>query len=157
MQKITPFLWFAGNAEEAMNYYCSIFPDAKVTGATYYGDAGPGPKGGFMLGSFELLGQKFTVLNGNPDVRFSHTISFVVNCESQEEVDHYWNNLTANGGEEVACGWLKDKYGMSWQITPVILPQLLQDKDAAKSARVMKAMMQMKKIDIAALEAAAEG
>ena len=157
MQKITPFLWFDNNAGEAMDFYCSIFPDAKVTAASYYGDAGPGPKGTLMVGAVELLGQKFNLINGGPHFKFTEAVSFVINCENQEEVDHYWNAFLNHGGQESMCGWLKDRYGLSWQVIPTALPRLLQDKDTAKATRVMKAMMTMKKIDIAALEAAAEG
>jgi predicted 3-demethylubiquinone-9 3-methyltransferase (glyoxalase superfamily) len=153
MQKITPFLWFDGKAEEAMNFYVSIFKNSKVLSVSRYGDAGPGPKGSVMTAAFELDGQKFVALNGGPQYAFSHAISFVVNCETQEEVDHYWEKLT-DGGKEVQCGWLTDKYGLSWQITPTILITMLQDKDPAKAQRVMKAMMKMIKIDIKELQRA---
>jgi predicted 3-demethylubiquinone-9 3-methyltransferase (glyoxalase superfamily) len=153
MQKITPFLWFDGKAEEAMNFYVSIFKNSKVLSVSRYGDAGPGPKGSVMTAAFELDGQKFVALNGGPQYTFSHAISFVVNCETQEEVDHYWEKLT-DGGKEVQCGWLTDKYGLSWQITPTILITMLQDKDPAKAQRVMKAMMKMIKIDIKELQRA---
>jgi predicted 3-demethylubiquinone-9 3-methyltransferase (glyoxalase superfamily) len=161
MQKITPFLWYDDNAEEAANLYCSIFKNSKVLTLTRYDDAGAEaagrPKGSVMTVAFELEGQKFTAINAGPHFKFTEAVSFVVNCETQEEVDYFWERLTADGGKESQCGWLKDKYGLSWQITPRILIELLEDKDPAKSQRVMKAMLQMKKIDIAALKQAAEG
>jgi predicted 3-demethylubiquinone-9 3-methyltransferase (glyoxalase superfamily) len=155
IQRITPFLWFDTQAEEAARFYTSIFNDSKITGMTRYGDAGPGPKGSVMTVAFELEGQEFVALNGGPIFKFTEAISFVVNCESQEEVDKFWQKLSA-GGQEIECGWLKDKYGLSWQIVPAILLQLLQDKDQQKAQRVMKAMLQMKKIDIAGLKKASE-
>ena len=155
ISRITPLLWFDSNAEEAATFYTSVFKNSKVLNVSRYGDAGPGPKGSVMTIEFELDGQRFVALNGRPHFKFTEAISFVVNCEAQEEVDHYWNKLT-DGGQEVQCGWLKDQYGLSWQIVPRILVQLLQDKDAAKAQRVMQAMLQMKKIDIAGLKAAAE-
>jgi predicted 3-demethylubiquinone-9 3-methyltransferase (glyoxalase superfamily) len=151
MQKITPFLWFDGNAEEAMNFYVSVFKNSKVLSVNRYGETGPGPKGSVMTVAFELDGQRFAGLNGGPQFKFSSAVSFVVNCETQQEVDHFWDRLS-DGGEPLQCGWLKDKYGLSWQIVPTIMVKLLQDKDAAKSGRVMQAMMQMNKIDIAKLE-----
>ena len=154
--RITPFLWFDSNAEEAVAFYTSVFKNSKVLTIARYGDAGPGPKGSVMTVEFELDGQRFVGLNGGPHFKFTEAISFVVNCETQDEVDHYWNKLT-EGGQEVQCGWLKDKYGLSWQIVPRILIELLQDKDAAKAQRVMQAMLQMKKIDIESLQAAAQG
>jgi predicted 3-demethylubiquinone-9 3-methyltransferase (glyoxalase superfamily) len=154
MHKITPFLWFNGNAEEAANFYVSIFKDSSVLSVTRYSDMGPGPKGSVMTVSFKLDGQEFTALNGGPEFSFNPAISFVVNCDTQEEVDEYWERLSA-GGSEVQCGWLTDKYGVSWQVVPRILPQLLHDKDAAKSRRVMEALFQMKKLDINRLEQAA--
>ena len=156
MQKITPFLWFDNNAEEAMKFYTSIFENSKVGRVTRYGDAGPGPKGSVMTAEFELNGQQFVALNGGPVFKFTEAISFVVNCESQQEVDYFWEKLTA-GGQEVECGWLKDKFGLSWQIVPTILPKLLSDPDPAKSQRAMKAMLKMKKIDIAGLQRAYDG
>ena len=155
MQKITPFLWFDGKAEEAANFYVSVFPNSKVRRIGRYSDAGPGPKGDVMIVDFELDGQPFTGLNGGPMYKFNEATSFVVHCKDQAEVDHYWSKLT-EGGQEVQCGWLKDKYGLSWQITPEILLDLINDPDTAKAGRVMAAMMQMVKIDIAALKAAAE-
>ena len=153
MQKITTFLWFDNNAEEAINFYCSIFPDAKLLNATRYGEAGPGPKGSLLSASFQLAGQEFAGLNGGPMFKFNEAVSLVVNCESQAEVDAYWEKLSA-GGQPGQCGWLKDKFGLSWQIVPTALPKLLQHPDPAKAARVMQAMLQMKKLDIAALEQA---
>lgn len=156
MQKITPMLWFDNNAEEAVNLYTSVFKDAKLGRMARYGKEGPGPEGAVMTAEFELFGQKFVALNAGPMFRFNESISFVVNCENQEEVDYYWNKLTANGGQESMCGWLKDKFGLSWQITPTILTQLVSGPDKKKSGRVMQAMMKMKKIDIAKLEEAAK-
>lgn len=156
MQKITPFLWFDTQAEEAANFYVSIFKNAKVLGIARYGEAGPGPKGSVLTVQFELEGQKFTALNGGPQFKFTEAVSFVVNCTNQEEVDHFWEQLL-EGGKESQCGWLKDKYGMSWQIVPKALVELLQDKDPAKANRVMQAMMKMIKIDIETLKRAAEG
>ena len=153
IQKISPFLWFDQQAEEAATFYTSIFKNSKVEKIIRYGQAGPGPAGSVMTVAFELDGQKFTALNGGPHFKFTEAISFVVNCESQAEVDEYWAKLS-EGGQEVQCGWLKDKFGLSWQIVPIRLIELLQDKDAERSQRVMKAMLQMKKIDIAGLEKA---
>lgn len=153
MPKIIPFLWFDNQAEEAMNFYTSIFKNSKMGSVTRYGDAGPGPKGSVMTASFELDGMSFTALNGGPHFKFTEAISLVVNCESQEEVDHFWSKLT-DGGQESQCGWLKDKYGLSWQIVPSVLPRLLTDKDSEKAKRVMQAMLKMKKIEIKILEEA---
>jgi predicted 3-demethylubiquinone-9 3-methyltransferase (glyoxalase superfamily) len=153
MQKITPFLWFDGNAEEAMNHYLSIFRNSRVVSVMRYGDAGPGPKGTVMAATFELDGNEIIALNGGPKFKFTEAISLFVHCETQEEVDHLWQGLAA-GGEEGRCGWLKDKFGLSWQIVPAALGEMLQDQDPVKSARVMKAMMQMDKIDIGALKRA---
>jgi predicted 3-demethylubiquinone-9 3-methyltransferase (glyoxalase superfamily) len=150
MQKITPFLWFDGNAEEAMNFYVSIFKNSKIGRISRYGDAGPGPKGAVMTATFQLEGQEFMALNGGPQFKFSPAISFFVDCKTQEEVDELWEKLSA-GGEKSRCGWLKDRYGVSWQIVPTVLGELLHDKDAAKSAKVMKAMLQMDKLDIEGL------
>ena len=154
MPKITPFLWFNDKAEEAANFYVSIFPNSKIVSVSRHGDTGPGPKGSVMTVGFELDGEPFTALNGGPNYTFTPAVSFVVHCDTQQEVDRYWDKLTA-GGKPVQCGWLEDKYGLSWQIVPKALMRLLQDKESAKSQRVMKAMMQMVKIDIAQLEAAA--
>ena len=154
-QKITPFLWFDNQAEEAVNFYVSIFKNSKITSIDRYGEAGPGPKGTVMTASFELEGQGFMALNGGPEYKFTEAISFFVNCETQVEVDELWAKLSA-GGEEGPCGWLKDKYGVSWQIVPTILGELLNDPDPEKSGRVMKAMLQMKKLDINTLRQAYE-
>jgi predicted 3-demethylubiquinone-9 3-methyltransferase (glyoxalase superfamily) len=157
MQKITPFLWYDTQAEEAANFYVSIFKESKILGLTRYGEAGPGPKGSVLTVAFELEGQKFTALNGGPHFKFTEAVSFVVNCASQEEVDYFWEKLLEGGGQESQCGWLKDKYGLSWQVVPNVLPELLQDKDPEKANRVMQAMMKMVKIDIETLKRAAEG
>jgi predicted 3-demethylubiquinone-9 3-methyltransferase (glyoxalase superfamily) len=153
MQKITPFLWFDGKAEEAMNFYVSIFKNAKIVSVTRYGEAGPGPKGTVMTAKFELDGQEFVALNGGPQFTFTEAISFVVNCATQQEVDEFWEKLS-QGGEKSRCGWLKDKYGLSWQVVPTVLVEMLQDKDAEKSKRVMQAMLQMDKLDINTLKQA---
>jgi predicted 3-demethylubiquinone-9 3-methyltransferase (glyoxalase superfamily) len=160
MQKITPFLWYDDKAEEAAKFYASIFKNSKVLSVSRYGDAGAQaagrPTGSVMTVEFELEGQKFVGLNGGPHFKFTEAVSFVVNCETQKEVDYFWEKLS-EGGAEVQCGWLKDRYGLSWQIVPTILAELLQEKDTSKSQRVMKAILQMKKIDIAALKRACEG
>ena len=156
MQKITPFLWFNDNAEEAMNFYVSIFKNSKVGRVTRYGDAGPGPKGSVMWCTFTLEGQEFHALNGGPHFKFTQAISLFVNCETQQEVDELWKKLSA-GGREDQCGWLQDKYGLSWQIIPTILGKLLGDKDPVKANRAMQAMLQMKKIDINGLQRAYDG
>ena len=155
MPKITPFLWFDSQAEEAANFYVSIFKNSKVGEVSRYGESGPGPKGSAMTVAFELDGQKFTALNGGPVFKFTEAISLVVNCENQEEIDYFWEKLSSEGGQEVQCGWLKDKYGLSWQIVPTILPELVKSDDPKKSERVMKALMQMKKLDIGKLKEAA--
>jgi predicted 3-demethylubiquinone-9 3-methyltransferase (glyoxalase superfamily) len=155
MQKITPFLWYDNNAEEAVNHYISIFKNSKITKIARYGDAGPGPKGSVMTIAFQLEGQDFIALNGGPIFKFNEAISFSVDCKTQQEVDELWEKLSA-GGQPSQCGWLKDKYGVSWQIVPSILVEMLQDKDTEKSKRVMQAMMQMRKIDIAAVQRAYE-
>ena len=154
MQKISPFLWFDGQAEEAVNFYLSVFPHAKASKVLRFGDAGPGPKGAVLTASFELDGQEFTAINGGPEYKFTPAISFMIPCDTQQEVDDYWRKLTAGGGEPVQCGWLKDKYGVSWQVTPAVLRDMLLDKDPARANRVMRAMMKMVKIDIAALQRA---
>lgn len=157
MSKPTPFLWFDDNAEEAMNFYLSIFPNSKVQSVSRYGAEGPGPAGSVMTAAFQLDGQDFVALNGGPLYKFSEAISFAVNCETQSEVDRFWDKLTAEGGQAGPCGWLKDKYGLSWQIVPTILPQLLSGKDPAKSGRAMAAMMKMSKLDGDALKRAYDG
>ena len=155
MPKITPFLWFNDQAEEAMNFYTAIFKNSKIGSVSRYGEGGPGQPGSVMTATFELDGQEFMVLNGGPLFTFTEAISFFVNCETQAEVDELWEKLT-EGGEEGQCGWLKDKYGLSWQIVPSALGELLSDPDAEKARRVMNAMLQMKKIDIAGLRLASE-
>jgi predicted 3-demethylubiquinone-9 3-methyltransferase (glyoxalase superfamily) len=156
MQKITPFLWFDTQAEEAAKFYTSIFKKSKIGKIARYSEAGPGPKGSVMTVEFQLEGQKFLALNGGPVFKFNEAVSFVVNCETQAEVDRYWKKLTA-GGKEVQCGWLRDKYGVSWQIVPTVLGELLSGKDAAKAHRVTQAMFKMVKLDIKKLKQAAKG
>lgn len=155
-QKIVPFLWFQNQAEEAVNFYLSLFKDARITSTTRYGKEGPGPENGVMVINFELEGQEFVALNGNPEFKFSESTSFYVKCETQEEIDHYWNHLL-EGGQPMACGWIKDKFGLAWQITPTLLPEMIQDKDPEKAGRVMQAMMKMIKIDIQKIKDAYEG
>ncbi|MEQ8790406.1 MAG: VOC family protein [Pirellulaceae bacterium] len=155
MNKITPFLWFDGQAEEAMNFYVSIFKNSHIREVLRYGEAGPGEPGSVMTASFTLDGQEFTALNGGPQYQFTPAVSFAVQCETQQEVDELWEKLTA-GGQEVACGWLTDKFGLSWQIVPTVLIEYLQDQDAEKATRVAEAMMQMIKLDIAKLKQAYE-
>jgi predicted 3-demethylubiquinone-9 3-methyltransferase (glyoxalase superfamily) len=157
MQRITPFLWYDTQAEEAAKFYIGIFSKmgkgpSKITGTSHYGDTGPGPAGNVMCVNFLLDGQEFIALNGGPIFKFTEAISLTVNCETQEEVDHFWNSLTSGGGEEVQCGWLKDKYGLSWQIVPTILNKLMEDPK--RGNRVMQALMGMKKLDIEALKKA---
>jgi len=156
MPRITPFLWFDNQAEEAAKLYVSIFKNSKIISIARYGEAGPGPKGSAMTVAFQLDGQDFTALNGGPVFKFNESISFVVSCKTQQEVDDYWKKLTAGGGEESQCGWLKDKYGLSWQIVPTVLNELLSDPDPKRANRAMKAMLGMKKLDIAALKKAAD-
>jgi predicted 3-demethylubiquinone-9 3-methyltransferase (glyoxalase superfamily) len=155
MQKITPFLWFDNQAEEAAKFYTSIFKNSKISSISHYGEVGPGPKGSVMVVTFELAGEEFMALNGGPLFKFTEAVSLSVNCETQEEVDELWEKLS-EGGEKGRCGWLKDKYGLSWQINPTVLGKMLSDKDAEKSNRVMQAMLQMDKIDIGKLEQAYE-
>ncbi len=155
-QKIKTFLWFDKEAEEAAKFYTSTFKNSRITTVARYGDAGPGPKGSAMTVAFELEGQEFLALNGGPQFKFTEAISLLVTCDSQPEIDELWSKLTT-GGQESQCGWLKDRYGLSWQIVPSALPRLLQDPDPAKSARVMQAMLQMKKMDLARLERAYRG
>ena len=160
MQKITPFLWFDEQAEEAVNFYVSTFKNSRVQGVTRYDEEGAKAagraKGSVMTVGFELEGQEFTALNGGPHFKFTEAISFVVNCETQAEVDHFWEKLAA-GGQEIQCGWLKDKFGVSWQVVPTVLIEMLQDKDPKKAQAVMAAMLQMKKISIEPLRRAYEG
>jgi len=155
-QKITTFLWFDQNAEEAANFYTSIFKNSKILSVSRYGDAGPGPKGSVMTITFQLEGQEFVALNGGPQFKFTEAISLQVNCETQAEIDEFWSKLSA-GGQEVDCGWLKDKFGLSWQVTPVALFKMLEDPDPVKAKRAMEAMLQMKKMDLARLEQAYRG
>ena len=153
MQKITPFLWFDGKAEEAARFYASIFKNSMMRGVTHYGDTGPGPKGSVMTAVFELDGQEFVALNGGPQFPFTEAVSFVVNCETQDEIDYFWEKLSA-GGQEIECGWLKDKFGLCWQIVPRALWKMLQDPDSKKTNRVMQAVLQMVKLDLKRLEQA---
>ena len=163
VQKITPFLWFDDKAEDAVKFYTSIFKDSKIGRILRYGEEtakvseSGRPVGSVLTIEFEIEGQKFVALNGGPQFKFNESVSFVINCETQEEVDYFWGKLTADGGEESACGWLKDKFGVSWQVTPTVLIDMLHEKDAAKAERVMHAMLQMKKIEIAKLKAAYNG
>ena len=154
MPKITPFLWFDNSAEQAAQFYTSIFRNSKILQTSRYPEGAPGPKGSVMTMKFELNGQEFIALNGGPHFKFNEAISFVVDCETQKEIDEYWEKLTSGGGREVQCGWLKDKYGLSWQIVPAALGQLMADKDPKKATRVMQAMMNMVKLDIEALKKA---
>lgn len=160
MQKITPFLWFDDNAEEAANLYVSIFKNSSITKITRYPEEGAEttgkPAGSVMTVEFELEGQRFTALNGGPHFKFDEAVSFVVNCETQEEIDFFWEKLTADGGQESQCGWVKDKFGLSWQITPTIMLELYDGSDRERDNRVMQAMLQMKKLDIAKLKEAYE-
>jgi predicted 3-demethylubiquinone-9 3-methyltransferase (glyoxalase superfamily) len=153
-QKITPMLWFDNQAEEAMNFYVSVFKDSEVLGIDRYPEGGPGPAGSVITANFRLNGHEFVALNGGPVFHFTEAISFVIDCGDQDEVDYYWNALTAGGGEESQCGWLKDKFGLSWQVVPRILMELMGDKDPAKAGATMQAMLQMKKIEISKLQEA---
>lgn len=157
MQKITPCLWFRNEAEEAVDFYVSIFPDAKKGNVLRSGESGPGPAGSVIMVEFELAGQAFQALNGNMEDSFNNAISLSVDCKDQAEVDYYWDRLIGDRGKEIACSWLKDRYGVSWQIVPAILPKLLRDPDKTRAARAMQAMLNMTKIDIAALEKAVAG
>ncbi|MGW8668383.1 VOC family protein [Streptomyces niveus] len=156
MPKITPNLWFDGQAEPAAEFYIGIFPNSRITGITHYGEAGPGPAGTVLTVEFELDGQTFIGINGGPQFTFDEAISFMIGCADQEEVDYYWDKLS-DGGEEGPCGWLKDKYGLSWQVVPGGMQEMLNDPDQARGQRAMKAMLGMKKLDLAALRAAADG
>jgi predicted 3-demethylubiquinone-9 3-methyltransferase (glyoxalase superfamily) len=157
MPQITTFLTFNDRAEEAVEFYTSVFEDSKVIAVSRYSEAGPGEPGTVMIATFELQGQRFTALNGGPRFKFNEAISFEIDCETQEEVDYFWESLTAGGGEESMCGWLRDKYGLSWQVVPRILGELMTDEDREKAKRVTEAMLGMRKIDIAALERAYAG
>jgi predicted 3-demethylubiquinone-9 3-methyltransferase (glyoxalase superfamily) len=156
MQKISPFLWFDNNAEEAMNFYLSIFRNSKKIMVAHNPPGAPGPEGAFLVATIQLEGQEIILMDGGPGHPLTDAISLTVNCESQEEVDYYWNKLLAGGGNEIQCGWLKDKFGLYWQITPIMLPRLLSDPDRVKAGRVMQAMMKMIKLDIAVLNSAAD-
>jgi predicted 3-demethylubiquinone-9 3-methyltransferase (glyoxalase superfamily) len=156
LQRITPFLWFDRNAEDAARFYTSIFENSKIVGLSRYGDGGPGPKGSVMVVVFELAGQRFMALNGGPQFTFTEAVSFLVDCETQREVDELWSRLS-DGGATGRCGWLKDKFGLSWQIVPTTLGRMMADNDPAKSRRVMEAMLKMDKLDIARLEQAYNG
>ncbi|MEJ2378817.1 MAG: VOC family protein [Pseudolabrys sp.] len=159
--KITPCLWFDSEAEEAANFYCSVFDNSRITQVSRYPEAGQEihkkPAGSAMVVAFELDGQPFTALNGGPNFMFDEAVSFQIMCEIQDEINHYWNSLTGNGGQEGPCGWLKDRFGLSWQVVPSAIPRMMSDPDAAKTARVMNAFMTMKKLDIAMLERAYAG
>ena len=157
MQKITTFLWFDDDAEEAMKFYTSIFKNSKILSTSRYPEGSPGNAGTLMTGTFQLEGQEFMALNAGPEFKFTEAISLFVNCETQQEVDDLWAKLTADGGEESQCGWLKDKFGLSWQIIPKQLGEMLGDKDPAKAKRAMDAMLKMRKIDIKAIERARDG
>jgi predicted 3-demethylubiquinone-9 3-methyltransferase (glyoxalase superfamily) len=156
MQKISPFIWFDNNAEEAINFYLSVFKDSKTIRIAHNPPGAPGPEGALLVATIQLEGQEITLMNGGPGHPLTDAISLTINCDSQEEVDYYWNKLLEGGGKEIACGWLKDRFGLYWQITPIILPQLLSDHDKAKAGRVMQAMMKMIKLDIGALKIAAD-
>lgn len=155
-QKITPFLWFDGDAEEAINFYISVFDNSRVISESFYGKDGPGPEGSLMTATFELAGQEFMALNGGPQFKFTEAISLFVKCDGQDEVDDLWSKLSA-GGEESMCGWLKDRFGLSWQIIPEALGRLMGDPDRERAGRVMQAMLKMRKIEVSKLEAAYEG
>ncbi len=157
MQKIKPCLWFDNNAEEAMNFYTSVFKDSRVVEVNRMPEGAPGPAGGVITGTFVIGGQEFMVLNGGPEFKFNEAVSIFVDCADQAEVDHYWERLTEDGGEESMCGWLKDKFGLSWQIIPKALGELMGDPDPDKAGRVMQAMLQMQKIDVSKLQAAYAG
>jgi predicted 3-demethylubiquinone-9 3-methyltransferase (glyoxalase superfamily) len=156
MQKISPFLWFDNNGEEAMNFYLPIFKDSKVVRIAHTPPGGPGSEGAFLVASIQLDGQEITLMNGGPGHPQTDAFSLTINCESQEEVEHYWSKLLEGGGKEIACGWLQDRFGVYWQVTPIMLVQLLSDPDRAKAGRVMQAMMKMIKLDIPTLKAAAD-
>lgn len=157
MPKISPMLWFDGQAEDAATFYVSVFKNSRITAIGRWPEGGPGPVGAVLTVDFELDGFKVTGLNAGPQFKFTEAVSFVIDCADQAEVDYYWDKLIAGGGEPSMCGWLKDRFGLSWQVTPTVLPRLIQDPDPVKAGRVMQAMMQMRKIDIATIEAAAKG
>ena len=155
-QKITPFLWFNQEAEEAANFYVSLFPNSRIVNVSHYTEAGPREAGMVMTVEFELDGQRFVGINGGPEFTFDEAVSFQIDCETQDEVDSYWERLT-DGGEESQCGWLKDRYGLSWQVTPAGIEELFADPDPARAERAMQAMLGMRKLDLAAMRAAADG
>lgn len=157
MQKIAPSLWFNDNAQEAIDFYLTVFKQGKIVNASYYGENSPMPKGTLLAATFQLEGLEFVAINGGPVFNFTEAISFTINCETQQEVDYYWEKLTANGGKEGQCGWLKDKFGLSWQVVPTVLSKLLSDNDRTKAGRAMQAMMKMVKLDIPILEKAFNG
>jgi predicted 3-demethylubiquinone-9 3-methyltransferase (glyoxalase superfamily) len=154
MQKITPFLWFDNNADEAVKFYTSVFKNSNLINVRYYGDAGPGPKGAIMTATIDLEGQQFMLLNGGPIFKFTEAVSLFISCKNQEEVDYYWNKLLEGGGQPSQCGWLKDKFGLSWQVVPKALGEMLGDKDPKRANHVMQAMLKMSKIEIKKLEEA---
>ena len=156
MPRITPNLWFDTQAEQAAEYYVSVFPNSEIKAKSYYGDAGPGPAGTVLTVSFTLDGQDFLAINGGPQFTFDEAISFAIICKDQEEVDYYWSTLTEGGGEEGPCGWLKDRYGLSWQVVPAAFEEMMSDPDEARRDRAMKAVLSMKKLDVAAIRAAAD-
>ncbi len=156
-QGITPNLWFDTEAEEAAEFYVSVFDNSRILNVMRYTEAGPRPAGSVMTAEFELRGQRFVAINGGPEFRFDEAVSFEITCESQDEVDYYWERLTADGGEESMCGWLKDRFGLSWQVTPAGLAELFSDPDPARAERAVRAMLGMRKLDLAALRAAADG
>lgn len=155
MPRITPNLWFDTQAEQAAHFYISVFPNSSIGATSYYGEAGPGPAGTVLTVSFTLNGQQFLALNGGPQFSFDEAVSFAIMCKDQAEIDYYWDTLTADGGEEGPCGWLKDKYGLSWQVVPEAVEEMMTDPDEGRRDRAMKAVLSMKKLDIAAIEAAA--
>ena len=157
MPQITPNLWFDTQSEEAAEFYVSVFPNSKITNVTHYSEVGPREAGMVMTVDFVLDGQPFTAINGGPDFTFNEAVSFLVNCDGQEDVDYYWDRLREGGGQDVACGWLKDRYGVSWQVFPIQGEELINDPDRERSQRAMKAMLSMTKIDLAAMRAAADG
>ncbi|UQI45504.1 VOC family protein [Streptomyces sp. HU2014] len=157
MPKITPNLWFDTQSKEAAEFYCSVFPNSKINNIMYYGEAGPREPGTVMTVDFELDGQKYTAIDGGPEFTFNEAVSFLINCDGQQEVDHYWEKLTADGGQEIQCGWLKDRFGLCWQVWPTQADAILGDPDKERSDRAVRAMLGQKKIDLAALRAAADG
>jgi predicted 3-demethylubiquinone-9 3-methyltransferase (glyoxalase superfamily) len=155
--KIVPNLWFDTEAEEAAEFYCSVFPDSRIVSVARYNEAGPREAGMVMVVEFELNGHRFVGINGGPEFKFDEAVSFQINCEDQAEIDYYWDKLTADGGREGQCGWLTDKFGLAWQVTPTGMDELFSDPDPARATRAMEAMLKMQKLDVAALQAAADG